>query len=152
MAFSFTATQNSAGTTIEISDTSTGAPISGSVRSFILTDYLDNPLVTLPLASDEVTVTYTIAVPTWINIRFLNTGTSPFDFTQRYGFNRVYEVLYQQRLQGSGGYGCGGSKVDFCAVDAFETAAAYAEPLGDAVNWQNYTNAAYALLQPIQWI
>lgn len=146
MAASFTAQESSDGKTITLTDT-TSPVISGAVRSFILTDYLGAPLATLPLATGVLTATYSITGPTWINVRFLNSGSSPFDITERFGFSQIYKNLYGDSLVKTGDCGCSGKGIEWCDIDAYDRGADYALPIGDAVRWQNDINAAYTLLQ-----
>jgi len=145
---SFSASTNSDGTIVTITDTTSGGPVSGSIRSFVLTDSLGDPLETIPLADGVLTATYDITVPQWINIQFLNTGTSPFDITQRYGFDRILQVAYGTALVDGCGCGCNGERLDWAGIDAFITGYEFAYPIGDAVTWQSDVDAAYTLLQP----
>lgn len=146
MGPSFTAVESQDGKTITLTDT-TNPAITGAVRSFLLTDYLGNALATLPLADGETEATYVLTKPTWINVNFINTGTSPFNLYESFGFFQIYKNLYGDNIADNCGCGCGGCEASWCDIDAFDRGAEFALPIGDAVRWTNDINAAYALLQ-----
>jgi len=154
LALAFSASQSGSGQTVTITDltanwnsNSQGWNEGQFVKEFILSDYLGNPIVIIPLATGVYIATYTIPAGTnpWINIDFNAVGPTTLDLIQRYGFERYFELAYINAVKS----GCGcktTNRVDMCMIDSLYTVAGYAEPTGDAADWQNNINAAYALL------
>ncbi|HEY8659799.1 MAG TPA: hypothetical protein VIL78_12235, partial [Hanamia sp.] len=102
LTLAFTANQSADGTTVTITDTTTnwvgnseGWTEGQFVKEFILSDYLGNPIVTIPLATGVYVATYTVPVGTnpYISIEFSAVSAGillTLTLTQKYGFVRYF--------------------------------------------------------------
>lgn len=156
LALAFTSTQSADGSTVTITDlanwvNSQGYLESQFVKTFILTDYLNNPIGSpIPMATGVYTVTYTVPSGTnpWINIEFSAVSVGiplTLTLTQKYAFTRYFELAYIAANKAS--CGCKDvQRIDMCQVDTMFTVAEFAVPIGDAPDYQNQINGAYKLL------
>jgi len=153
-ALSFTATQSQDATQVLITDTSNwGSNDSGYiesqfVRTFVLTDYLNNAITSIVLPTGTNTATYNVPAKTnpWINIDYvLSNGPVDLSKLQSYPFQRYFELAYIDGIKGNCGCGCIGEN-QMCQVDAYYQGASFAAPVGDSVNYQNDIDSAYKLL------
>lgn len=152
-ALAFSASQSSDGTIVTItdlsnwSDNTNGYTPADFVRELVLTDYLGALIITLTMADDEVSATWDVPAGTnpWVNIEYSAVGPVTLTLTQKYPFQRNYELAYIDQIKGSCGC-CNGKTPDMCMVDAFYQGAAFAVPVADMVNYQDDINSAYALL------
>lgn len=153
LAIAFTASQSADGSTITITDeTNWGDNTSGYtesqfVKSFILTDYVGNPIATIPLATGVYITTYTVPSGTnpWINIEFSAVGPITLTVLQKYAFARYFELAYIAANKAS--CGCRDvNRVDMCQIDTMYTIAELAVPIGAAPDYQNQIDGAYKLL------
>lgn len=157
-ALAFTASQSSDGSTITITDTSPWGAGNNSenyeranfVRSFLLYDAYDDLLdtITLPTTSNVATYDITVNTNPWIKIVFDITGAEDFTLTQKYPFQRYYELLWIEVLKD--GCACcdtarGGT--DLCRVTAYYQGAQIAIPLGNGVQYQEFIDSAYASIK-----
>lgn len=153
LTLAFRATQSSDGKTVLIEDLTNwdddteGYTPADFVREFVLTDYLGALITTLIMADDELSATWDVPAGTnpWVNIEYSAVGPVTLSLTQKYPFQRNYELAYIDQIKGSCGC-CNGKTPDMCMVDAFYQGAAFAVPVADMVNYQDDINSAYALL------
>lgn len=152
-ALAFTANQSSDGKVVTITDISNwignaeSYNITDFTRQFILTNYLGDAIVTLTMIGSALTITWNVPANTnpWVNIQYSAVGPVTKTLTQKYPFQRNYELAYIDAIKGSCGC-CSGKNPDICQIDAFYQGAAFAVPVGDQVNYQDDINSAYALL------
>lgn len=151
-AISFTAVENDEGL-ITFTDTSNwgGANDQGYdkqdfVRILQLTDAYGTIVGILTFDPTSLTVTYQLIGNKWIVAVFTISGVQGYTLTQKYGFQRIYEVAYNDALISLCGCDHKKTGINFCLVDAFYQGAAFAVPIGDGVSYQKDIDLAYNLL------
>lgn len=153
----FTAEQSSSGTTITITDTSPYGSgndenyvVTDFDRQFVLVDAFDDVIDTIVMSASGLVATYDVPVNTnpWIKITFELTGVAEYEKIQKYPFQRYYDLAYINVVNYNCGCGCDDKGIDLCTVDAFYQGAQMAVPVGNGVQYQNYINSAYTLIQP----
>jgi len=157
LALAFSATQSGDGKTVTITDlsnwvgNSSGYTESQFVKSFILTDYLGNPITTIAMATGVYVATYTVPVGTnpYISIEFSAVSAGillTLTLTQKYGFVRYFQLAYISANKNA--CGCRDmQRIDMADVDTkYVVGVEFALPTGGAADYQNNINAAYQLL------
>lgn len=116
-------------------------------RNFILTDYLGNAIITIPLPTGEESITWQVPPGTnpWVNIDYNVVGPVTIDKIEKFPFQRIYELAFINAIKGKCGCNTALSP-NLCEVDNFYQGAAMAAPIADAINYQNNINSAYAYL------
>lgn len=158
LALAFSANQSADGSTVTITDltanwsgNSEGYTEDQFVKNFILTDYLGNPIVNIPMATGVYIATYAMPAATnpFIEIDFNAVGPITLDLIQKYGFDRYFQLAYIAANKAS--CGCKNvQRIDMCQVDTnYVIGVEFALPTGDAPNYQSNIDAAYALLTPV---
>lgn len=151
-ALAFTATQSAIGDIVTITDTSNwGSNTEGYIQSqfdrqFILTDYNGDLIIAIVIADDELIKTWAVPLNTnpWVAIEYSSVGPVTLSKTQKYPFQRYFELAYKKVIKGN--CGCAGKRFDICQVDAYVYGSELAVPIGDSIGYQNNINSAYALL------
>jgi hypothetical protein len=154
----FTSVQASDGSYITITDTSPWGVgnndenylAANFVRTFELYDAYDDLLDTITLSTSSNVATYDIDANTnpWIKIVFIITGVEDFEKIQKYPFQRYYELAYISIIKDGCGCTCEEKGIDICQVDAYYQGAQIAVPLGNGVQYQEFINSAFTLINP----
>lgn len=116
------------------------------VRQIEMKDAYGVLIDTVVFATNSLIATYQLLVNKWVVAKYDITGVVDFTKTQKYGFQRLFEVAYNDAIKDTCECGCEGSLVDLCMVDSFYQAAAFAVPTGDGVSFQVNIDSAFTLL------
>lgn len=116
------------------------------VRQIEMKDAFGVLIDTVVFASNSLAATYQFTVNKWVVAKYSITGVADFVKTEKFGFQRLFELAYIQETVNTCNCGCGDAEADMCMVDTFYQNAAFAVPVGDGVSFQNNIDSAYKLL------
>jgi len=148
----FSGTQSADGKVFELVDESNYGTLYDlsdfSSRYFVVRDYLDNILATLPLVDEQLIAKYNVPKDQYIKATLYLEGVNSYELTHEYPLDRITATKYQKALQG--GCGCNKSKSQALQqATEFLIGAQYAAPTENHAIFQSNIDTANTFLDTI---